>query len=329
MTDVRTEDHGGHIVHVLEDAKAGSSARILAEYGFNCYSFRCRVAGRERELMRSDDHFADQPSRASGNGTPILFPFPNRIRGGRFDFGGRTFELPLDRRGVNAIHGLVIDRRWRVIANPKAAGGVTGQFQLTRDAPDAIGLWPEDFVIEMTYELEANRLTSHVRVTNPGSKSLPWGFGTHPYFRLPLDPGGDESRCRVIAPVGESWELSEFLPTGRCLPVNQSTGLTGNRPLSELKFDDVFTALKFDGDWCTCRMIDETARVEVVFRFDRSFRELVIYTPPNRGAVCLEPYTCVTDAVNLQPRGIDAGLRVLEPGESAKGTMVLEAKPLD
>jgi len=36
-------------------------------------------------------------------------------------------------------------------------------------------------------------------------------------------------------------------------------------------------------------------------------------------AICLEPYTCTTDAINLQQQGLDAGLRVLEPGESWRG----------
>jgi aldose 1-epimerase len=42
----------------------------------------------------------------------------------------------------------------------------------------------------------------------------------------------------------------------------------------------------------------------------------VVFTPPHREAVCLEPYTCMTDAINLQQRGVEAGWRVLPPGES-------------
>ena len=37
------------------------------------------------------------------------------------------------------------------------------------------------------------------------------------------------------------------------------------------------------------------------------FRELVVFTPEHRQAFCLEPYTCTTDAVNLQSRGLDTG----------------------
>ena len=326
MTQVQTERHGDHLVYVLEDRDAGSSARILADYGFNCYSFRCRVGGQQVDLLRSDDHFAEQPSRPAGNGTPLLFPFPNRIQGGRFEFGGKSYELPRNERGVNAIHGLVYDRGWRVKQSYEAGRSeVTGVFQLSQDAPELRKLWPADFLIELKYRLEKNLLTSRVRVTNPDSKPLPWGFGTHPYFRLPLGRAGNESRCAVAAPVSETWELKELLPTGRRLPAVATVGLDGRRPFSELKFDDVFTGLKFSDDWCTCRLKDEDAGVEVTFRFDRLFRELVVYTPPARGAICLEPYTCVTDAINLQPQGFDAGLRVLRPGQSEEGTMVLEA----
>jgi aldose 1-epimerase len=327
MNDIRTERHGNNTVVVLEDGSIGSSARILVDYGFNCYSFRCRVAGQDYELLRSDDHFAEQPSRPAGNGTPILFPFPNRIRAGRFEFGGMQYELPRNERGVNAIHGMLHDRPWRLKdADRKGPAEVTGQFRLSHDAPPLAKLWPADFLIEVTYTLDKNRLTSRVRVTNPDTKPLPWGFGTHPYFRLPLKPGGDEARCTVAAPVAETWELKDLLPTGNRSPVGSAVGVDGKRPFSELKFDDVFTRLHFVDGWCTCRLADHNARIAVDFRFDRLFRELVIYTPPARGAICLEPYTCVTDAINLQPRGIDAGLKVLQPGETAEGTMVLEAR---
>ena len=49
----------------------------------------------------------------------------------------------------------------------------------------------------------------------------------------------------------------------------------------------------------------------VVQTCDRSFRELVVFTPFWTQAVCIEPYTCITDAMHLQQERFDAGLRVL------------------
>jgi len=42
----------------------------------------------------------------------------------------------------------------------------------------------------------------------------------------------------------------------------------------------------------------------------------VVYTPPHREAICIEPYTCVPGAFNLNERGIAAGLRMVAPGDS-------------
>ena len=61
---------------------------------------------------------------------------------------------------------------------------------------------------------------------------------------------------------------------------------------------------------------DPAAGRTVTIAFDRTFRECVVYNPPHRRAVCIEPYTCVPDPFRLAASGVDAGLRVLEPGEA-------------
>ena len=54
----------------------------------------------------------------------------------------------------------------------------------------------------------------------------------------------------------------------------------------------------------------------MVLESDAQFRELVIYTPPGRDTICFEPYTCPTDAINLEARDIPAGVIVLAPDET-------------
>ena len=330
MNCARIERQGTNQICVLEDPETGSSARILISYGFNCYSFRCRVGGAEHELLSAADGFDRDPSRPSANGIPVLFPFPNRIAGGRFEFAGARYQLPRNERGVNAIHGMVIDRPWRVVSlGSEGRAEVTGVFQLSQDAPELAPLWPADFRIEMTYSLSANQLTNRVRVVNPDQRPLPWGFGTHPYFRLPIRPGGDASRCTVQAAVSQWWELEELIPTGRRMPVDGAHDLRHPQPLAPLKLDHVFTGLEFANGWSRHLLTDHVERLALEFRFDELFGHLVIYIPPARGAICLEPYTCVTDAINLERRGVDSGLRVLQPGESTDGTIVMAARGLD
>ena len=50
----------------------------------------------------------------SGRGQ-LLLPWPNRIEDGRYEFGGRTHQLPLDEpERRNAIHGLTRWSAWSV-----------------------------------------------------------------------------------------------------------------------------------------------------------------------------------------------------------------------
>jgi aldose 1-epimerase len=64
-------------------------------------------------------------------------------------------------------------------------------------------------------------------------------------------------------------------------------------------------------------ILDPHAGVQVTQSVGTDFRELVVFTPPHGRSVCLEPYTCVTDAANLADQGLDTGWRELPPGASA------------
>ena len=99
---------------VITDVQTGAEARILPGLGFNCYSFRVPVDGTLVEVLDAEPDFCTQGGRASGNGIPILFPFPNRIRSGKYHWEDREYQIAeLDAEG-NAIHGFVLDRPWRV-----------------------------------------------------------------------------------------------------------------------------------------------------------------------------------------------------------------------
>ena len=76
-------------VWVLDDDD-GNRLEVWPALGFNAYSWRVGGA----EILYRDPAFFDgaKPTRS---GWPILFPFPNRIRDGRFTWDGKTFQLPL------------------------------------------------------------------------------------------------------------------------------------------------------------------------------------------------------------------------------------------
>ncbi len=305
----------------------GSRARIAVDLGFNCFSFKARTAsGAVVDVLSSDEEFEAGGQPASRSGIPLLFPYPNRIKGGFYSWNGRDYQMtpdlvPFDRTG-NAIHGFCIDRPWRVVS--QAESSVTAVFRTSEDAPERLALWPADSEIEVTYELRGSCLSSAIRIHNPSDHPLPWGFGTHAYFKLPLSATTAAGQCTVYAPASMVWELNECLPSGRIQPAPAGANLSASPEFSGLKLDDVYTSIGTNQGVVFCRITDPAAKLIVEQRFPRDFREIVAFTPPWASAVCLEPYTCLTNAINLQQENVDTGLRILPPGESWTGTIDIE-----
>ena len=300
----------------LTDSTTGSTARLAPQLGFNGFEFIARVRDWSIRVLDADPAFPTGTLRPSGHGIPILFPFPNRIRNASFVWEGREYVIPAetgrhDKTG-NAIHGFCLDRPWRVIQQGDRFA--VGRFQLSVDAPERRALWPADFVIEVRYELRGSALRADIRIENPDSVPLPWGFGTHPYFRLPLDEDSQPARCLIEVPADSEWVLKDCLPTGERRPVSRDKDLREGEYFDVLTLDDVLTDITSSNGVVETVIIDEAAGLQVTQRCDSAFREMVVFTPSNRSCVCIEPYTCVTDAINLQAHGVDAGLRVLPPG---------------
>lgn len=294
----------------------GPSAEIWLELGFNCISWQVPWNGQRLELLYADPHLRDNPV-PTRSGFPILFPFPNRIRDGHFTWNGTAYQLPLnDPAKKNAIHGFACRRPWKLanIGTEADSAAVSAEFSSTSAPPDIRASWPADYLLRVTYRLRSHSLRVEAEVHNPGPKSLPFGLGYHPYFRVPLVPGRPADSCVVETAARSYWELSESLPTGSRKPLTWRQP----QPYSALTLDDLFTDREaLPGDllpWGGVRQLPEGIEVRVLAA--PAFRDLVVFTAPHRQAICLEPYTCPTDAINLQARGLDAGWLVLPPGES-------------
>ncbi|MBL8817660.1 MAG: aldose 1-epimerase [Planctomyces sp.] len=315
-----------HVVEIHEQL-SGSTAKISLDQGFNCFEFKAVLPTKEVvSVLEAPADFASGNYHPAHYGIPILFPFPNRIQGGRYLWNGTEYAIPsqtavTDDLG-NAIHGFCFDRPWRM--TQQSWDTVTAEFQLSRDAADRAPYWPSDAKIVIQYALRNSSLRADVTISNCGSQSLPWGFGTHPYFHVPAGPQSSPGDCTIYAPVRQRWELEKFVPTGRLIPTQPEASLIESPYFDTLKVDDVFTDLETQKGISVCRIIDEKAGVQIEQYCSAGFREVVAFTPPWSSSVCLEPYTCVTDAINLYARGIDGGLKVLEPGQSWQGWIEIE-----
>src|SRR6185437_1651269 len=133
---VSTEARGGRDVYLLHDDAAGSSASIIPSFGFNLFDLRLPVAGQVRPVLHAAADFAENPRGAGGNGIPILFPYPNRVRQGRYRFHDKDYQLPVT-LGPNAIHGFAMNVPWHVVEHKADADEafIIGHYQISKNSP--------------------------------------------------------------------------------------------------------------------------------------------------------------------------------------------------
>jgi aldose 1-epimerase len=305
----------------------GSRARIAVDQGFNCFAFTAVTkSGTAVEVLSAAEGFAGGGHPVSRSGIPLLFPYPNRIAEGRYSWNGQEYQLtpdlvPFDKTG-NAIHGFCLDRPWRIVSQSESSA--TAVFRISVDAPERLALWPADAEIEVAYELCGSCLRSVITVRNPSEASLPWGFGTHAYFKLPLSQASTADQCTVYAPTSRMWELNQCLPSGKIQKAPAGADLSTAPVFGGLHLDAVYTEVTAKKDDVICRITDPAGKLMLEQRFSPEFREIVAFTPPWVTAICLEPYTCMTNAINLQQQGIDAGLQILPPGKTWTGRIDIE-----
>ena len=300
-------------VVIIGDPK-GSHASILPGYGFNCFSFKAQTEKGLVETLWAEDGFTiGSPPLFSG--IPILYPFGGRLDGNTFRWDGKTYTVTdAPTYNGNILHGFVIIQPWRVVEQSQIR--VVGEFQASIDKPELLDQWPTDFAIRVAYEVNGSSLTCDVTLWNPSDSPSPWGFTTHGYYRVPLG-GSDPGNCIVTIPANKTWELIDMLPTGKTIPVAPDNDLRGGRPLAGLELDAIYTDVNPEPDGSLVASIhDPESGLTMTITSTGPYREFVVFTPPHREAIAIEPYTCSPTTFDLHERGFDAGLRVLQPGES-------------
>jgi len=286
-------------VFLLEEGRRARAA-VAPELGMNCFSFETRLP------ILEDLDYREFRKKPTSYGIPLLFPFPNRVRDGAFTFQGERFRVNPPR------HGFVRDRAFRVVdsgASSLEGAWVKAEIKAA-EYPEILSQFPFPFTLEVTYRVWEGALELDARAANPGPRTMPAGFGIHPYFRRP-------ERGTIQVPASRRWELEDSLPTGRIIDLDPAHDLRLSRDLAGLVLDDIYTdPAADDSGRVSCFLNDDVNRLQTVVEFPRQqFPHIVVYTPPApRHALCIEPNSCPTDAFNLQSRGIAADVIELEPG---------------
>jgi aldose 1-epimerase len=241
----------------------------------------------------------------------LLAPWPNRIDGGRYVFGGAEQHLALTEpaRG-NAIHGLTRWMAWTVIRHEASA-------VLLRSAPHGQQGYPFCLEIEVEYRLDAGD-GLHVAITarNRGSRAAPYGTGSHPYLTV-RTPSVDD--CELTVPA-QSWLPMDDrgIPSGPAATVEGTPyDFREPRAIGTTRLDHALTGLSRDGDGRAWAHLVADGGTRVSLWAGQGYHWLQVFTGDplgpdrRRKAVAIEPMTCPPNAFASTD-----DLLVLEPGQA-------------
>ncbi len=240
-----------------------------------------------------------------GRGQQLL-PWPNRIRDGRYEFGGSPQQLALTEPARhNASHGLVRHVVWTLIEQEESS---VSQAVTIYPQPG----WPGILRAHLSHTLTGDGLIVTVQATNIGATDVPFGYGAHPYLTA-----GQETVDELTLTVPADSYLTvddRLLPNEVTTVAGTSYDLRRATPIGDRVLDTAFSALTVEEDdrW-RVRMQHEDRFAELWA--DATFRWIQLYTGADQRDVGLavEPMTCGPDAFNPGPT--HDGMLTLAPGE--------------
>ena len=294
----------------LVAAPYGASLRGLSRQGEN---------GTHMEIITG---YSGAAGKVGGQGD-VLIPFPGRVAGGRYTFGGQTYQMDKnDKETPSAIHGFLRTTLWET--EQPAPDEVTFTTNLHADAypgyPFALG-------VRVTYHLSETGLAVAFVIENTGDTPAPVAAGFHPYFTV----GSaliDTDTLQV--PFGATLEFKDLLPTGKVLPVD-GTALDFRQPhpIGGTVFNTCYLQPQRDPDGhLRIRLADPATGRSLAVWLDQAFDYVVLYSGDplpdshRRRALAIEPMTCGADAFNHP----EWGLATLAPGETLSGTWGVTAE---
>jgi aldose 1-epimerase len=302
MKAIQTTLNGEPIIELYNE-HTGAFAQILPTYGGILSKLILTAEGEKHTIIDCGETFeaiTQDPSYPS----TILFPWPNRIRNGKYSFEENAYTLPINETGNNnALHGLVYNVPYQ-IQQCEVIGSNSTCILVHRYEGTEAG-FPFPFSIAIEYNLGLKGLTLKIDVLNTGKTAMPYALGWHPYFQFQNETQND-------------WELKidaekMFLSDSQMIPIGHGV----------YQYPDKWNDLKGKGYDTVFKIQENKATVKSLLRSKKSGRSIevwqdgqkgeyeyiVVYTPPGGKRIAIEPMTANTDAYNNKQ-----GFQTLAPG---------------
>lgn len=269
-----TTEQQQYKTYILSDQDSAARLEVVPERGG--IITRWQVQG--QDLLYLDAERFAQPELTVRGGIPILFPICGNLPNNTYTYHGQPYQLKQ--------HGFARDLPWQVTETSDQ--GQAAIMLVLEDNEQTRQVYPFQFQLAFTYQLQGRSLTLKQRYTNRSERPMPFSTGLHPYFAV-----ADKTQLQFKIPAIQ-------------LQNQQDQSLHAFSGQFNFEVDEIDVAFR--------QLSSQSAQVsdrqhQLTLDYDSTYSTLVFWTVKGKDYYCLEPWTAPRNALNT-----GENLLQLEPG---------------
>lgn len=199
-------------------------------------------------------------------------------------------------------HGFARDLPWQVSKqSSETAASLTLELNSN---PATRQVYPFDFQLIFTYQLQGNSLKIHQKVINLSPERMPFSIGFHPYFQ-----------------VTDKTRLSFDIPSSQYLDQRTKTlhSYSGNFDFNLEEIDAAFPQITRHQS----SFSDSYHQRQIILGYDDLYTTIVFWTLKDKNYICLEPWSAPRNALNTGEH-----LTYLEPQSSREAIVEMRVNQI-
>lgn len=307
MFEIKTDYLGDLEIIILTNQNTNEYVTIIPSFGGNICELVLKKGGVLYSIIDGDKSAKELIDNCCYRGAKLI-PFPNRIKDGRYNFNGNTYQLPINHlQESHAIHGFIYDKPTNIIRS--GASKQSAFIEMEYIYNGSVEGFPFSFTLIFKYILTVVGLDIETKVKNIGKGDMPFGDGWHPYFSL--NEHVDDLFIRIPS-------TKKIVVDNRMIPAGELVNDDRFRELAQINntfFDNGYLIEKQAK--AITQLFSKNKNLTInIWQESHSdkYNYLQIYTPPSRKSIAIEPMTCSADAFNNYD-----GLIILAPEDEFRG----------